>query len=98
VPEAADLVVWLDLPVRVWLPRLVRRTARRVVRKEELCNGNRERWRDVLHPTNSVVVYALRNYRRTRRTLEAELARFRVARLRSPAEGERFLESVVPVP
>lgn len=27
VPEA-DLVVWLDLPVRVWLPRLVRRTAR----------------------------------------------------------------------
>jgi adenylate kinase family enzyme len=97
VPEAADLVVWLDLPVRVWLPRLVRRTARRVLRKEELWNGNRERWRDVLHPTNSVVVYALRNYRRTRRTLEAELARFPVARLRSPAEVETFLESVEPV-
>jgi adenylate kinase family enzyme len=97
VPEAADLVVWLDLPMRVWLPRLVRRTARRVLRKEELWNGNRERWRDVLHPTNSVVVYALRNFRRTRRTLETELARFRVARLRSPAEVETFLESAVPV-
>jgi adenylate kinase family enzyme len=97
VPEAADLVVWLDLPLRVWLPRLLRRTVRRVLRREELWNGNRERWRDVLHPTNSVVVYALRNYRRTRRTLEAELARFRVARLRSPAEVETFLESVVPV-
>jgi adenylate kinase family enzyme len=94
VPEAADLVVWLDLPVRTWLPRLLRRTARRVLRKEALWNGNRERWRDVLHPTNSVVVYALRTHRTTRRTLEAELARFEVARLRSAAEVDRFLRSV----
>ena len=28
--EHADVVVWLDLPLRVWLPRLVRRTARRI--------------------------------------------------------------------
>jgi adenylate kinase family enzyme len=94
VPEAADLVVWLDLPMRVWLPRLLRRTARRVLRKEELWNGNHERWRDVVHPTNSVVVYALRTHRTTRRTLETELARFRVARLRSTAEVDRFLRSV----
>jgi adenylate kinase family enzyme len=94
VPEAADLVVWLDLPMRTWLPRLLRRTARRVLRKEELWNGNRERWRDVLHPTNSVVVYALRNHRTTRRTLETELARFEVARLRSTAEVDGFLRSV----
>ena len=26
VPGAADTVVWLDLPVRTWLPRLVRRS------------------------------------------------------------------------
>ena len=65
-----------------------------MLRKEELWNGNRERWRDVLHPTNSVVVYALRNHRTTRRTLETELARFEVARLRSTAEVDRFLRSV----
>jgi adenylate kinase family enzyme len=94
VPDAADTVVWLDLPLYVWLPRLVRRTARRVIRKEELWGGNRERWRDVLHPTNSVVIYALRNYRRTRHTLETELARFDVARLRSTAKVDRFLRSV----
>jgi adenylate kinase family enzyme len=93
VPEAADVVVWLDLPVRVWLPGLVRRSARYVIRKQELWSGNRERWRDVLHPTNSVVIYALRNFRKTRRTLDAELARFRVARLRSPREVERFLRN-----
>ena len=94
VPEAADVVLWLDLPVRVWLPRLLRRTARRVVRKEELWAGNRERWRDVVRPTNSVVVYALRNYRRNRRTLAGELERFPVVRLRTPAEVDNFLKSV----
>ena len=30
VLRSADVVVWLDLPIRVWLPRLIRRTARRI--------------------------------------------------------------------
>jgi adenylate kinase family enzyme len=91
VPESADLVLWLDLPMRVWLPRLVRRSARYVIRKQELWSGNRERWRDVLHPTNSVVIYALRNFRKTRRTLDVELALFPVARLRSTREVDELL-------
>ncbi len=66
VLEGAELVVWLDLPLHVWLPRLVRRTIRRVVTREELWAGNRETLRDALHPHNSVVLYALRKYRRTR--------------------------------
>ena len=40
VLEAADTVVWLDLPRRQWLPRLVRRTIARIVRREELWGGN----------------------------------------------------------
>ncbi len=30
VIDAADTIVWLDLPLRVWLPRPVRRTRRRI--------------------------------------------------------------------
>ncbi len=41
VLDGADILVWLDLPMRVWLPRLVRRTARRIRRSEELWNGNK---------------------------------------------------------
>jgi adenylate kinase family enzyme len=93
VPASADLVVWLDLPVRVWLPRLVRRSWRYVTRKQELWSGNRERWRDVLHPRNSVVIYALRNFRKTRRTLAAELTQFPVRRLRTTAEVEELVSS-----
>jgi adenylate kinase family enzyme len=91
VLEAADTVVWLDLPMRIWLPRLLRRTASRIVRREELWNGNRERLRDALHPHNSVVAYALRGYRARQRRYASELARYPVVRLRSQAEVDRFL-------
>jgi adenylate kinase family enzyme len=43
VLASADTVVRLDLPVRVWLPRLVRRGARRLRGQEELWNGTRVR-------------------------------------------------------
>jgi len=93
VLEHAELVVWLDLPLRVWLPRLARRTARRVIRREELWAGNRETLRDALHPHNSVVLYALRQHRGQRRAYASELSRFPVLRLRTQTEVDDFLES-----
>jgi adenylate kinase family enzyme len=94
VLENADLVVWLDLPLWVWLPRLLRRTATRIVTREELWNGNREELRTALHPRDSVVVYAVRGYRRRRRRYEREFARFPLLRLRTTEEVERFLRDV----
>jgi adenylate kinase family enzyme len=93
--EGADLVVWLDLPLRVWLSRLLRRTAPRVIRREELWNGNRERLRDVLHPQNSVVFFALRHYRDRRQRYPLELARFPAVRLRTTDEVDDFLRNAV---
>jgi adenylate kinase family enzyme len=40
--DAADTVVWLDRPRRTVIRRLVQRTARRAITREELWNGNRE--------------------------------------------------------
>ena len=48
VLDAADTVVWLDLPRRVWLPRLVTRTLRRLISRQELWNGNRESLRSIV--------------------------------------------------
>lgn len=39
----ADLVVWLDHPRRVVMARIIRRTLRRGIVREELWHGNRER-------------------------------------------------------
>jgi adenylate kinase family enzyme len=44
----ADTVVWLDLPRRTVMRRLVWRTFRRVGGRAELWNGNREQWRSML--------------------------------------------------
>jgi adenylate kinase family enzyme len=91
VLERADVVVWLDLPRRVWLPRLLRRTAGRIARREELWNGNRETLRNVVFSRDSLVLFALRNYPRRRREYPGALAAFEVRRLRSPREVERWL-------
>jgi adenylate kinase family enzyme len=91
VPEAADTVVWLDLPLRVWLPRLVRRTIGRAIRREELWNGNRETLRSALLSRDSLILYALRHYRGRRRSYPIELARFPLVRLGSSTEMEAFL-------
>ena len=93
VLEGADTVVWLDLPRRVWLPRLVVRTLRRAVLGEELWNGNRESLWNALVGFDSLFRYALANERPRRHRYPRELAGYRVARLRSPGEVEAFLRS-----
>jgi len=58
VQGRADTIVWLDLARRHTMPRVVKRTLRRAAFREELWNGNRERWRDALHPHRSMIVEA----------------------------------------
>lgn len=44
VLDAADTIVWLDLPTHVGLWRLLRRTHRRVSGREQLWDDNKETW------------------------------------------------------
>ena len=91
VLASADVVVWLDLPVRVWLPRLLRRTWRRMRGREQLWNGNQETLASAVWGRESLVVYALRSHVRRRREWPQTLLRAPVIRLRTPAEVDRFL-------
>lgn len=91
VLDAADTVVWLDLPIRVWLPRLVRRTVRRLLRDEVLWNGNRESWRTAFTGREGLIPYAIQAHVRNRRRYPTTLARFPVVRLRTTGDVERFL-------
>jgi hypothetical protein len=87
------MVVWLDLPIRVWLPRLVRRTARRISLREELWNGNRETLRGAVWGRESLFVWAFRSHVRRRRSYPRTLAPYDVVRLRTPDEVKRWLQS-----
>jgi adenylate kinase family enzyme len=94
VLRSADVVVWLDLPIRVWLPRLVRRTVRRIRTDEPLWNGNRETLSTAIWGTESLVVWALRSHVRRRRSWPKALAGLPVVRLRTQGEIEGFLSSL----
>jgi shikimate kinase len=94
VLDAADTVVWLDLPVRVWFPRLVRRTARRIRGRELLWNGNRETLVGAVWGRESLFVWAFRSHVRRRRLYPHELAGYNLVRLRSQAAVDRWLASV----
>ncbi|HVU76621.1 MAG TPA: shikimate kinase [Gaiellaceae bacterium] len=94
VLRSADRIVWLDLPIRVWLPRLVRRNLRRVRGRETLWNGNRETLRDLAWGRESLVVWGLRSHIRRRRQWPTELAPYPVVRLRTQAEVDAFLARI----
>jgi adenylate kinase family enzyme len=91
---SADVVIWLDLPTRVWLPRLVRRTVSRARSGEELWNGNRESLRNAFASRDSLIVFSLRHYRGRRRRYPERFADYDLVRLRSQAGVDRFLRSL----
>lgn len=58
--DRADTIVWLDPPRIAATARVLRRTLRRVTRREDLWNGNRERWSNLLsaEPERNVVLWS----------------------------------------
>jgi len=92
---SADVVVWLDLPTRVWLPRLLRRTVSRARSGEVLWDGNRDSFRNALASRNSLILFSLRHYRGRRRRYPHRFAAYNVVRLRSQSDVDRFLRSSV---
>lgn len=63
---AADTVVWLHLPRGVVMPALTRRTLTRMARREQLWNGNRERFRSLFHrrPEQNILLWSWTSHRR----------------------------------
>jgi adenylate kinase family enzyme len=94
VLRGADVVVWLDLPMRIWLTRLIRRTVRRVRGRELLWHGNRESLGTAIWGRDSLFGWALRTHFRRRREWPEALSEYPVVRLRTPAEVDAFLARV----
>lgn len=95
--DGADLVVWLDHSRALVMSRVIRRTLRRGIHREELWHGNRERpstWfsRD---PHENIVLWAWTNHRATRERMTARMdAGWPVVRLRGRRAVERWLATV----
>jgi len=92
--DAADLIVWLDYPFRIALIRILRRTFKRLLTKEELWNGNRESW-SMAFSRESIIVWFFQTYWKRRREMPRILDSSRYPnahkmRLRHPREARRL--------
>jgi adenylate kinase family enzyme len=93
VVAAADTIVWLDIPLWIKLPWLIRRSLHRVINRVELWSGNRETWREVFLSRDSHIIWMVRFHVRQRRDWPARFASDpRVVRLRSNAAVRRWLD------
>ena len=95
----AQAAVWLDYPLRTIMRQLLWRTLRRCLTREELWNGNRERFRTSFFSRESVILWALTTYRRRRRQIPQQLAlpehsHLAVVHLRSRRETRSWLETL----
>jgi adenylate kinase family enzyme len=97
VRRCADVIVWLDLPRRTVMLRVLRRTLGRAVRRQVLWNGNRESLRDAfsLDPDRSIFRWAWSQHAEQRR-LWGDSADPRLVRLTTPAEVDAFLATAPP--
>lgn len=89
----ADTVIWLDLPRWRVMVRVIRRSLGRLSLGQELWNGNRERWANLLkrEPDKNIVLWAWTTHAWRRRQYAALMIgpaeqHEHWIRLRSPAE------------
>lgn len=94
----ADTIIWLDLPMRITIPRLLRRTWRRWRSGEPSWGGQERFWAQfkLWDVDASMIAYTVSvHWKRRRRFLGAmqdeDLSHVRFEHLRSAAEVERFL-------
>jgi adenylate kinase family enzyme len=96
----ADTVVWLDLPKRIVMRRIIWRSFRRAAWRVELWNGNREHWRNLfsLDKEESIITWAWQTHAANRVKYAAAMAdqanaELHFVRLKNPTEVRRFLSS-----
>jgi adenylate kinase family enzyme len=95
----ATLVLIIDLPKRVVTTRVIKRTFLRIVRREELWNGNRESWRNALSrdPMRNIILWSWNSHSKYHDVVPREareaVGSERVVVLTSAHEVRRFVAS-----
>ena len=96
----ATTVLIIDLPKRIVMWRVVKRTFLRIIKREELWNGNRESWRNALSrdATRNIILWTWNSHAKYHAMLPTEardaVGPDRVVVLNSSHQVQRFLTEV----
>jgi adenylate kinase family enzyme len=91
-----ELIVGLDYPRWRSFGRLCRRTVRRILDGQTVCNGNRETWGNAFN-RDSLLIWHFKSFKKKRRRIrswELDPAMPAVRRIRSPRQLRRVLPAV----
>ena len=97
--QQADSLIWLDLSLAVLMSRLLARTLRNLLTRNELWNGNIEQWHRCFLSRKSIFLKLLKNYHPKRREIltqlnQPEYSHLQVIHLRSPQAVKAYLLSI----
>ncbi len=99
--QRADTVVWLDVARSEVMRRVIARTVRRAITREELWNANREPLNNFFdpRPEKNIIVWTWTRFRHTRekyeqKSIDPRWSHLDIIRLRTPAEVNAFLEKL----
>jgi adenylate kinase family enzyme len=94
----ATTIVFIDLPRRVVMTRVAKRTVLRIVKRERLWNGNRGSWRNALSldPMRNIILWSWNSHAKYHEVVPREAREFvgpeRVVVLSSARAVRRFLD------
>ncbi len=101
--KRADTVVWLDVPRHTVMFQVIRRTLTRIVRREQLWNGNREVWRTLWSwdPNKSIIRWSWTQHAKYRERYGSamnapEFVHLDFVRLTSHKSAGQWLDSIGP--
>jgi adenylate kinase family enzyme len=100
----ATTIVIIDLPKRVVMTRVIKRTLLRILKRERLWNGNRESWRNALSrdPMRNIILWSWNSHAKYHELVPNEARETagpeRVVVLSSAREVQRFLDEAVRTP
>ncbi|MBN1436535.1 MAG: hypothetical protein JW936_05635 [Sedimentisphaerales bacterium] len=96
-----DLVIWLDYSFPRTFLQAIKRAVTRSITKEELWEGtgNRESFKGSFFSKNSIILWTIQTYHKTRRAYErilkdSQYSQIQFLRFRSPRESARFIAGI----
>ena len=81
VLDQADVVIWFNLPRRIVMYRIIKRSLYRAFTRQQLWNGNREKLKNFMSrdPEINVILWAWSQYLNYQSTFESQKAKARIS-------------------